>query len=752
MIGTHIIITAISFFAIFAMVYFMRGHYSIEELLLTVMVTTSNTGTLLLYLSNTVGEALIANKVMYVGGIFVMYLIFLIICDIVNIKIPNWVRIVLVALSFFTLALVLSTGYNDLYYKTESLEIVKNSYGITEFKKSYGPFHIVFLILLYGEFLACFGITIASLRRKNASRRYTITVLVSLIICAAMDIADRIFDFPIDPMPFAYIAAEGILFSLCYIIREFDMSENEYNILEKMGQYGYITFNKSGRYVNSNLFAKETFPELNDIRLDSHITDKYPTIYKEIMLWIKNWSGRKSVEKVIELNGKYLSCTLKHITSGANKDNIGYLVEFTDETESRNHIRLLTETNSDLEEANALLEEQKELAEKYSQDAANANKAKSAFLANMSHEIRTPINTIMGMNTMILRESPNDDITKYANNIEASSKYLLDIINDILDLSKVESGKLDISEDEYNLYDVLKDVYLSLRTAADDKGLKVIVNNDAYLPTKLKGDAIRVKQILLNIISNSVKYTADGAITLSVGGVKSDNVFTLKVSVQDTGMGIKQENLSKIFDSFQRADNENRGIEGTGLGLAISKRYAQAMKGDISVRSLYGVGSTFTFTVPQEIIDETPLGRFTGNDQSDKSSHKNYTPSIIAKNANILVVDDAEMNIEMIKILLKKTQINIDSANNGIMAIKMCKEKRYDLIFMDDLMPYMDGVQTFRKLKETDHLNKTTPVVMLTANAVRGQKERYMAEGFNDYLSKPVPADALEETIRKYIH
>ena len=387
--------------------------------------------------------------------------------------------------------------------------------------------------------------------------------------------------------------------------------------------------------------------------------------------------------------------------------------------------------------------------------AEKANRAKSDFLANMSHEIRTPINAIMGMNEMILRECEEDEIVEYAQNIENASQALLSLINDILDFSKIESGKMEIIESTYDVAVLLNDVINMVRIKAEDKNLWFYINIDETLPDELWGDDTRNRQIIVNILNNAVKYTKEGGVSFSVTGepMERDQIL-LRIQVADTGIGIKEEDKPKLFHNFERLDlEENRNVEGTGLGLAITYRLVKQMNGEIEVESEYGIGSTFTITLPQGIMSDSPIGDFHQKYQSDlkKNMHR-YHESFVAPDARILVVDDTQMNLLVISQLLKKTQVQVATCLSGKECLYMVQKEHYDVILLDHMMPEMDGIETLRAIKEMyNHKCQGTPVIALTANAIVGVREMYMREGFTDYLSKPVEAQALEDTIRKYI-
>lgn len=383
------------------------------------------------------------------------------------------------------------------------------------------------------------------------------------------------------------------------------------------------------------------------------------------------------------------------------------------------------------------------------QEAEAANMAKSSFLANMSHEIRTPINAILGMNEMILREEKDPAIRGYAGNIQASGNSLLSIVSDVLDISKIESGKLEIIPVDYEVNSLISDCCNMAAGRAKAKELELLVECADNVPMKLCGDETHIRQIIMNLLTNAVKYTEKGTVKLIVSGRFTDGGFVLKVDVSDTGIGIAEENLPQLFTQFQRFDlQRNRNIEGTGLGLSIVKRLCDLMSGTITARSVLGSGSTFTVELPQKVVDSTPCGGVNLN-YSAGAEHE-YHHSFEAPEAKILAVDDLPVNLLVIANLLKETRIKIDTAGSGRECLDKCSQQKYDLILMDHMMPEMDGVQTFEKLHgDKSSPNFETPVIMLTANALAGMREQYMDVGFADYVSKPVRGAKLKEAIRR---
>ncbi len=406
--------------------------------------------------------------------------------------------------------------------------------------------------------------------------------------------------------------------------------------------------------------------------------------------------------------------------------------------------------------------------------ARQASEAKTDFLANTSHEIRTPINAVLGMNEMILRETDkaekirdNDPeafresfrrIRNYSGNVDSAGSNLLAIINDILDFTKIEEGRMDIVPTEYQLSLVLNDVSNMIYFKARQKNLKFVIDIDRTLPDNLYGDVVRVRQVITNVLNNAVKYTDEGSVSLTVAGnveeaEEGKRVVELVISVTDTGIGISEENIGKLFGKFERVDLEkNSTKEGTGLGLAITKMLLEMMDGSITVRSEYGKGSTFTISLPQTVLSDEPVGDIKEKFENALDGKKTYHESFRAPTARVLIVDDTRMNLIVVTEFLKDTGIQLDTAGGGREAVKLALANKYDVILMDQRMPEMDGVQTLQEIKRhTDGPNIKTPVICLTADAVIGARNRYLSKGFNDYLTKPIDSVYLETMLKKYI-
>lgn len=390
--------------------------------------------------------------------------------------------------------------------------------------------------------------------------------------------------------------------------------------------------------------------------------------------------------------------------------------------------------------------------EEQNEKLTNINKAKSVFISNMSHEIRTPINAVLGMNEMILRETKDKAIREYAINIKSAGKMLLSTINDILDYSKIEAGKMEILPTDFRLGDMLDDIGRLIDVKVKEKNLNFILHISPELPSVVYGDELRIKQVIINILTNAVKYTQKGSITFSVSGIYTEESrVELQISVRDTGIGMKQEEMGKLFSDFQRLDvTRNRNIEGTGLGMSIVVRLLEQMGSKLQVNSVYGEGSVFSFTLMLPVTDKTPVGDISllheQRLQEELSVKKRF-----AKGAKILAVDDNQINLAVLEGLLKDSELQLDCAISGKRALKMLEARQYDLVLLDHLMPEMDGIETLSRIRNMGGIYSTLPVIALTANVFGDSRRRYMQAGFSDFLEKPILYSELERVLETYL-
>ena len=393
------------------------------------------------------------------------------------------------------------------------------------------------------------------------------------------------------------------------------------------------------------------------------------------------------------------------------------------------------------------------IVQRQKKEIEDLHQVQKRFFSSMSHEIRTPVNAIIGLNEMTLREDVSDEVRENARNIEAASRTLLHTINEILDMSRLETGGMEIRKVDYRTVSMLSDIVNMIWMRAQEKGLEFLIRVDPALPVVLRGDEVRIRQVLLNVISNAVKYTHKGSVSLTISGTTDqDGAFCAVYDVTDTGIGIREENIPYLFDAFQRVDEEHtHAIEGTGLGLSIVKQLLDLMEGSVTVTSEYGKGSSFRIFIPQEIVDGTPVGEVDLK-KGDPRTAASYASTISVSDAKILVVDDTPMNLMVVKKLLRDTGITVETASGGMEALQKTKETFYDLILMDHQMPGMDGVECMHRIKEQeDGLCRESKIVCLTANVGQDMETYYLQEGFDSYLIKPIRGSTLEQEIARLI-
>lgn len=401
-----------------------------------------------------------------------------------------------------------------------------------------------------------------------------------------------------------------------------------------------------------------------------------------------------------------------------------------------------------------LFKKEREVTLAQKEELEKLSSIKEAFFTNISHEIRTPINTIIGLNEMIMREAISEEVMEDAENVLSASKMLLSLVNDLLDFSKIENGKMQIIPAEYETKELFQELVNLIQIRMEKKNLEFIVDIDPSLPSVLYGDEKRIEQVVLNILTNAVKYTQNGSVTLTAQGeMVDDTTLKLKISVADTGIGIKQEDLASLYDSFKRVDvKENRRIEGSGLGLSIVKQLMDLMGGEVKVDSIYRKGSNFTVILEQSVVDASPIGRFDYVTAGSRRELRHYRQSFEAPEARVLIVDDDEKNLMVASKLLRATKVQIDTAGSGKECLELTRKKYYNVILMDQMMPEMNGIETLKEIrKQANGLCREVPVIILTADASIGDKKKYLEDGFDGYVAKPVEGKLLEAEVRKFL-
>ena len=706
----------------------LKNPLHIYLLLSCICSLTNNVGYLLELKSNT-EEAFIASlKFSYLGRIWYVFFLFMFVAELVNVKIPEFYRKALMTIHAVIYISIFTLEDHEFYY-TSRVFVADGLFP--KLQHGNGVFYHVNTLMVVFYALIGMGMLIRAYRsdKKSKAGKRILTVIIS-VSSQGLFFLIQIIGIPgltsyYDVSMIGYFLGTIIMFIAIYSFNLLDTGDvvKDY-VIDRISE-GIIATDNKGIVQYYNEPAVSILPGI--ARDTDSVNPKENTRAQELVMNTIN--SAVSQDSDIRIKEKIFRPEVRELIY--NGERLGNVYTLVDETE---HFRYMED-----------LKEQREIAE-------SASKAKSRFLANMSHEIRTPINAVLGMDEMILRESGEKTIRGYAANIMSAGRTLLSLINDILDLSKVEEGKMEIIPVQYELSSLLNDLVNMIRDRAEKKGLEFKLEVDTHTPHMLIGDEIRVRQCVMNILTNAVKYTEKGSVSLKVGFDKAgDDKIKLKFTVEDTGIGMKQEDMDKLFSPYSRIEEDrNRNIEGTGLGMSITLQLLQLMGTKLDVKSEYGKGSVFSFAVEQVVSSMQEIGNFAEKVSKFRSEDYSYTELFRAPNAKILVVDDTEMNLTVIMSLLKKTKIQIDTAMSGKEALLLASKNKYDIVFIDHMMTEMDGIETLHKMRE-EGLNTETPAVALTANAVSGAREMYLEAGFTSYLSKPIDSAKLEMLIKEML-
>ena len=706
-----------------SLIYIFRGGTTYTQRLMlafTISELVHNAGFLLELLSDSMEEAMVAIKVEYLGGAAVAIFFMMFVFNYCGLKEHKIFERGLLLCALAVIVMVWTGDYHNFYYK--DVEFLYTG-AYPHVKLTYGPgFYFYVLTCTAIPWVVSVWTLLKTIRREKNARRvgkfrsiiggatFAFLVLVLYLL--------KLFPEGYDPTPMAMALMFSVLVLLVWNRKDFDLSRTATNtMLNSLGN-SMITLNEHFEILMFNDFAKRLYPDL-EIYKKIEDVEQFPMNVME---------GK---EVRYEKGGKFYKGELQTITDSEGNAR-GYTILIIDITDIYQYINELH-----------MMREQAEVA----------NQAKSNFLANMSHEIRTPMNAIVGMSDLLIEESQGRRIQEYAYDIKTAALNLLAIINDILDLSKVEAGKMDLVEDEYYVIEEMEDTINLVKMAAEQKGLQFKIEVEDNIPCKLYGDAGRIRQVLINILNNAIKFTKEGYIRLSLSGQYTDeDVMDLKLVVEDTGIGIKKEDLTAIFESFRQLDmNHNRQSEGTGLGLAITKQLVSLMNGDIKVESEYGKGTRFEVQIKQRVVDKTTIREAEMKDAGEEKKEEKGK-AFVAEEYRVLIVDDNAMNRKVANAMLKMYQFKLAEADCGQAAVERVRHMKYDMILMDHMMPEMDGIEATKIIREECGENgKEAVIIALTANALQGAREMYLANGFDDFLSKPFDREQLNALLERWI-
>lgn len=625
-----------------------------------------------------------------------------------NIKIPQWVIHLLLVLNMGFYVMIATVDYHHLYYKDYWLAPSKANLNGYTLEISPAPMYYVYMAFLLAEIMTTIGIIISSYcsQRSMPNKGKIHFLMIAAMLSPMLLLSLRILKIlkGDDPTPLGILLS--CIFMSIAVVKYglFDPVKNAKNYIIDNLKEAVIVTDADHRFLFLNSMADKIITSIN--KEQGYCTDDKIYTFIQGSQDFFDWKDRHyQVEETVLKDNELIQ---------------GYMMTIVDVTKiiEQNHLmkRLVLQTE-------------------------DANRAKTNFVSNMSHEIRTPMNSIVGITEILLRSRHSPKEQEYLLNIQSSGRVLLTIINDVLDCSKMEAGKMQLFDEPYDTCSMFHDLRISMENRIGHSGLELIYDIDQDIPCKLKGDMGRIRQVIINLVNNAIKYTEKGSVRFSVHvRQKNTDKVMLYYEVADTGIGIRKEDQKILFDAFQRVEmDRNRYVEGTGLGLTISQNLVNMMGGVIEVESEYGKGSRFFFTIEQTIIDPTPVSAVNYNGQKDNVTEKEAECLFIAPEAHILLVDDNELNLVVAKELLKPLRMQIDTAENGLQAVKMVRGSQYDLVLMDHMMPVMDGIEAAKAIRALpEDKYQKLPIIALTANAMVDARKEFLNAGMNGFVAKPI--------------
>ena len=710
---------------VFALLLLIQGDGSREQkfmMCFLIGALVQNAGYVWEITAPTVEAAMVAVKVQYMGSLTIpisyCYFIFSYCFEKAPVKTLRFLTVV----DAFIMGLVFTCDLHKLYYR--EIKWLETAQGHGYLSLEYGPGYGIFMVCgsIVPYAMSLYALLHACIKKPEyaADRKYKLILGLSFLpvvalVCYSMKLTDVY-----DPTPFTLGVILSIVVIMIWSRKVYDFSRLASGILLDSMSDGVIALDEQRHIVSYNPAAADIFRDLNNSAIGK-LVDELADFPQGIL--------GDDVKEEFFLNDCFYQSHARQILDRFGK-NTGYVVLILDVTETRKYI---------------------EEIKRVQKQAEQANLAKSAFLANMSHEIRTPMNAIVGLSDIIMEESRGRKVYEYACDIKASSRNLLALINDILDLSKVEAGRMELVPVEYHVKTLVNEVLSMMDVVASQRGLRVISEFDMSIPCRYMGDEGRIKQILINILNNAIKFTEKGHVKISAAGIPGEtkDMELLVFRIEDTGCGIRKEDIEGIFENFKQVDSKrNRSVEGTGLGLSITKHFVNLMNGTIRVESVYGEGTTFIVEIPQKIVDKRPLSEVPESAVLEEESLEPFS----VKDCTVLVVDDNTVNRKVARLRLQTYGLEIDEADSGPAAIELVRGKRYDIIFMDHMMPKMDGMEAARIIRKDCGENGRLPaMIALTANAMEGMRECFLANGFQDFLTKPLEIRPMHEALLRWI-
>lgn len=717
MIAMHVLSI---FMVLSSLIVMFRGEATYGQKLLSYFMIAElvhSSGYLLELFSKTKEEAMIAVKFEYLGSSVVAIFYMMFIRHYCGRKERGFFERTLLILALVGVIMVWTTPMHTFFYKSIDFEVVDFNYRLV---LEYGPsfyFHcIIAVVIPWGVVAWTLFDSVRKEKEKKKRKNLFMIIGGSFIAFLVFVIYTLGFFNSYDPTPVTMATMLSIMTIFVWNRKDYNLTKAAANNVLQALNDGVITLDEYFKVISYNETAAKVFPGIAEYKTIGEISEFPLQVLveedkNEFIVDGRNYEGH--ISRLKDVDG----------------DVRGYTILFTDVTDTVKYIKSVN-----------LMREKAEAA----------NHAKTQFLANMSHEIRTPMNAIVGLSELIIEESRGRKMYDFACDIKSAALNLLGIINDILDLSKVEAGKMELINSDYYVQILVQDTLNMIKVAAAQKGLKVNVDLAQDMPYQLNGDEVRIRQVLINLLNNALKFTRQGSVSLRAWGeFLDDENYRMCFQVKDTGIGIKEEDLDHIYESFQQLDmNINRKVEGTGLGLAITKNLVQLMDGDIQVESEYGKGTTFTVVIIQKVVTRDTIK---DNPITREALKKTDMRMFECQGLRVLVVDDNIINRKVVVKMMTEYKFDIHEADSGKKAIELAKENQYDMILMDHMMPEMDGVEATRIIRSESELNNNTVVIALTANAIEGAKEMYLSNGFQDFLAKPFERVQLHEILGKWI-